>query len=132
MTDPDVPLNSRGTPRQRFDPLRDGPRPENDDFAADMAELERQAENGLDPATGGLISAVQRQIAALGLSASWEGQSAVALAEKVAESTGSAAAACAHELRMLMNQIATSKPAAESKDATEDVLSRRRERKAGA
>jgi hypothetical protein len=125
MTDPDVPLNSRGTPRQRFDPLRDAPR-------SDSAELDEGPAFFEPDGVTDLIQAVRRQVAALGLSASPEGQSAILAAEKAVESTGSAAAACLHELRMTMNEIRSSKPAGEAQDPTEDVLGRRRERKAGA
>jgi len=80
-----------------------------------------------------LIRAVRRQIAALGLSASVEGQIAITAAEKAALAGGSAAAACLHELRMAMTAIQAANPVAEAKDPTEDVLARKRhERKAGA
>lgn len=80
-------------------------------------------------ASEALISAVRRQIEALGLSASVEGNAAIVAAEKAADATGSAAAACLHELRMAMNEIRTSKPAETTGDPTEDVLSRRRKAK---
>lgn len=129
MTDPDVPLNSRGTPRQRFDPLRDA-RPE---FAGvdDLDEILRRRDEVAASLVEGLTDTVRREVEALGLSASVEGQAAICAAEGAAESSGSARAACLHQLRLTMAAIQAGKPAA-AKDATEDVLSRRRERKAGA
>jgi hypothetical protein len=134
-----VPLNSRGTPRTRFDPLRDGPRsnsaelnPEDDAFLFDHGPMAEDAERGGTELAADLISAVRRQIAALGLTESAEGQSAIMAAEKATESTGSAAAACLHELRMTMDAIRASKPPGQTKDATEDVLERMRQRRAGA
>lgn len=141
-TDPDVPLTARGVPRTRFDPLRDAPRAEN----ANLTDRERfLLENGLTDADFAendvpeaqkrvldVVSAVRRQIIALGLAETPEGAMAVAAAEKAEEATGSAAAACLHELRMIMDSIRTSKPVAKAADATEDVLARRRDRKAGA
>lgn len=79
-----------------------------------------------------LILAVRRQIVALGLIGTPEGAMAVTAAGKAEEATGSAAAACLHELRMIMDAIRAAKPVEKAGDATEDVLSRRRERKAGA
>ncbi len=141
MTDFDEnpPLTARGVPRTRFDPLRDGPRASKadsggvelefgdlDDENPDFARIEQL------PATEALISAVRRQIAALGLSGSVEGAAAIVAAEKAADATGSAAAACLHELRMAMNEIRASKPAETTGDPTEDVLSRQRRKRAGA
>lgn len=138
MTSPDTPLNRRGTPRTRFDPLRDAPRAENAELSAQDAFL---LENGLSKAdldenpadfpVLSLIAAVRRQIIALGLAKTSEGAMAVTAAEKAEEATGSAAAACLHELRMIMDAIRAAKPVEKAGDATEDVLSRRRERKGG-
>jgi hypothetical protein len=142
MTDPDEPLTTRGARRTRFDPLRDAPRTK----TAELSERERiLLENGLsedvseetwaengDKRVLSVVWAVRRQIIALGLADSPEGAMAVALAEKSEEAAGSAAAACLHELRMIMADIRTSKPAPEVKDATEDVLARQRKRRAGA
>lgn len=139
MTDSDVPLTTRGVRRTRFDPLRDAPRAENANLSPQEAFL---LENGLkngdfEPSEAekpvlDVISAVRRQIVALGLAESPEGAMAVALAEKAEDATGSAAAACLHELRMIMQAIQAGWPAEKVSDPTEDVLSRRRERKAGA
>ena len=142
MTDPDAPLTTRGEPRKRFNPLRDAPRAEN----AELSDRERFLlenelsdagfdENGPENAEKrvlSVVSAVRRQIIALGLAESPEGAMAVAAAEKAEDATGSAAAACLHELRMIMDSIRTSKPVAKAADATEDVLARRRDKKAGA
>lgn len=139
MSDDEVPLTTRGVPRTRFDPLRDAPRAEKPDPGGAGPEFEgiglEMTEFG--PVVGtsaseALISAVRRQISALGLSKTVEGAAAIVAAEKAADATGSAAAACLHELRMAMNEIRASKPAGEVKNATEDVLSRLRERKSGA
>ena len=128
----EAPLTTRGVPRTRFDPLRDAPWAKTADFQPEDAEI-RDFEPGVPfSASEALISAVRRQIAVLGLSGSVEGAAAVVAAEKAADATGSAAAACLHELRMAMNEIRSSKPTGEVKNPTEDVLSRRRERKAGA
>jgi hypothetical protein len=122
----DKPLNSRGTPRKRFDPLRDAPR-------ADSAENPDPEQIPVfDEGTADLVSTVRRQIAALGLSASVEGQSAICAAEGAVESMGAARAACLHQLRQIMDAINAAKPAGEVKDGTEDVLERMRKRKAGA
>jgi hypothetical protein len=125
-TDPDVPLNSRGTPRQRFDPLRDAPRAD----SAENPDFEQIPEFSGSP--DDLISAVRRQIAALGLSESVEGQAAICAAEGAMESTGAARAACLHQLLKAMDVIKAAKPSQGALDPTEDVLSRRRDRKAGA
>jgi hypothetical protein len=127
--DDETPLNSRGTPRTRFDPLRDAPRAKKADLAGvelEFGELgDEVPENDvLDP-----VSAVRRRIVELGLENSIEGAQALDLAAKAVDSVGSAAAACHHELRMLMDAIRTSKPAETSGDPTEDVLSRRRKAK---
>lgn len=146
MTDENAPLNRRGTPRTRFDPLRDAQGTPEERYEAkygdstpgevdeyeDLVKIRDDFAEGGFSAAEALISAVRRQIEALGLSASVEGNAAIVAAEKAADATGSAAASCLHELRMIMNDIRTSKPAAESKNATEDVLARKRERKAGA
>jgi hypothetical protein len=138
-TDPD---ETRGVPRKRFNPLRDAPRAEN----AELSDRERILlenelseadfdENGPENAEKrvlDVVSAVRRQIIALGLADTPEGAQAVDLAEKAAEAVGSAAAACHHQLRMTMDSIRTSKPVAKAADATEDVLARQRKRKAGA
>jgi hypothetical protein len=132
MPDDEVPLTTRGVPRTRFDPLRDAPKPPSDGSIGKLAELDdaigimEQVE--VQPPVD-LISVVRRQIRALGLLESVEGQAAIVAAEKAVDATGSAAAACLHELRMAMNEIRSSKPVGEVKNATEDVLSRRRERK---
>jgi hypothetical protein len=127
----EAPLTTRGVPRTRFDPLRDAPRSKTAEFGPEDAEIPEFEPGVPFSASEALISAVRRQIAALGLSESVEGSAAVLAAEKAADAVGSAAAACLHELRMAMNEIRTSKPVGEVRDATEDVLSRRRERKAG-
>ncbi len=138
-SDENPPLTTRGVPRTRFNPLRDAPSAKN----ADLAGLEANFGNLTDedvemtlgpeiPASEALISAVRRQIANLGLTDSVEGAAAIVAAEKAADATGSAAAACLHELRMAMNEIRASKPVETKSDPTEDVLGRRRERKAGA
>lgn len=134
--DDDAPLTTRGVRRTRFDPLRDAPRAQEADLddvgvvigEVDPETLDFRPEMGFS-ASGALISAVRRQIAALGLSASVEGNAAIVAAEKAAGATGSAAAACLHELRMAMNEIRTSRPAKTTGDPTEDVLSRRRKAK---
>jgi hypothetical protein len=143
MTDPDAPLTTRGVPRTRFDPLRDAPRAKTAELSdrdrillenglsEDVSE-EEWAENG-DTRVLSVVWAVRRQIIALGLAETPEGAMALALAEKSEEAVGSAAAACLHELRMVMADIRASRPVAEVKrDATEDVLARKRERRAGA
>ena len=130
--DDETPLTTRGVPRTRFDPLRDAPRAKSAEFEPEDAEIPDFEPGVPFSATEALISAVRRQIAALGLSGSVEGSAAIVAAEKAADATGSAAAACLHELRMAMNEIRSSKPVEKPGDATEDVLSRRRERKAGA
>ena len=139
MTDPDVPLTTRGVRRTRFDPLRDAPRAENANLTPQEAFL---LENGLSEADFGenpaekpvldVISAVRRQIIALGLAETPEGAMAVTAAEKAADATGSAAAACLHELRMIMQAIQAGRPAEKASDPTEDVLARQRARRAGA
>ncbi len=139
MSDENPPLTTRGVPRTRFNPLRDAPGSDSDSrWARELAEFENGPESDEDPlespisAAEALISAVRRQIANLGLTDSVEGAAAIVAAEKAADATGSAAAACLHELRMAMNEIRASKPPEKAADPTEDVLSRRRERKAGA
>lgn len=143
MTDENAPLNRRGAPRTRFDPLRDAQgTPEEryeakygDSTPGEVDEYEDLVKRRDDLAEGGfsaaeaLISAVRRQIEALGLSASVEGNAAIVAAEKAADATGSAAAACLRELRRAMNEIRASKPAETTGDPTEDVLSRKRKAK---
>jgi hypothetical protein len=139
MSDDETPLTTRGVPRTRFNPLRDAPGAEKPDLAGlelnfgDLSPEDEEMTLGAPiPASEALISAVRRQISALGLADTVEGAAAVVAAEKAADATGSAAAACLHELRMAMNEIRASRPPKEASDPTEDVLSRRRERKAGA
>ena len=101
MTD-EAPLTTRGKRRTRFDPLRDAPRAENADLSDRdriLLDLEREnadlAENGpvaAEKRVLDVVSAVRRQIVALGLAETPEGAMAVTLAEKSEEATGSAAA----------------------------------------
>jgi hypothetical protein len=138
MNDENPPLTTRGVRRTRFDPLRDAPRAENANLTPQEAFLlENGLENGdSEPSEAekpvlDVISAVRRQIIALGLAETPEGAMAVTAAEKAAEATGSAAAACLHELRMVMQAIQAGRPPEKAAtDPTEDVLARRRERKA--
>src|SRR5690349_14855308 len=141
MTDFDdkVPLTTRGVRRTRFDPLRDAVRAESANLSPQEAFLlENGLENGnFEPSEAekpvlDVISAVRRQIIALGLAETPEGAMAVTAAEKAAEATGSAAAACLHELRMVMQAIQAGRSSEQATDPTEDVLARRRERKTGA
>lgn len=132
MTDPDVPLTTRGVPRTRFDPLRDAPRAENANLSPEDTLLLEIGADDAEKRVLDVVSAVRRQIVALGLADTPEGAMAVTAAEKAADATGSAAAACLHELRMIMDAIRASKPVGEVKNPTEDVLSRRRERRTGA
>lgn len=128
----ETPLTTRGVPRTRFDPLRDAPRAKKADLAGVGLEFGDPESEGpdfpendvLDP-----VSAVRRRIVELGLENSIEGAQALDLAAKAVDSVGSAAAACHHELRMLMDAIRASKPAETTGDPTEDVLSRKRKAK---
>jgi hypothetical protein len=131
--DGDVPLTTRGVPRTRFNPLRDAPGAEKPVLGPNFPDFEPQ-EADFEPepaisAAEALILTVKRQISALGLTDTVEGAAAIVAAEKAADATGSAAAACLHELRMAMNEIRASKPGEAKGDPTEDVLSRRRERR---
>lgn len=128
MTDPDVPLTTRGVPRTRFDPLRDSnPLTDVPDepFGPNLPSRE-------DIGPVDLVKTVRQRIVDLAMLDTAEGAMAVTLAEKAMGAEGSAAAACLHELRMLMDSIRASRPAGEVKNPTEDVLGRRRERRTGA
>jgi hypothetical protein len=144
--DPDEPLTTRGVRRTRFDPLRDAPKTAEERYEAkygdstpgevdeyeDLVKMRDELPGSRISAAEALISAVRRHVASLGLSESVEGAAAVVAAEKAADASGSAAASCLHELRMAMKEISAMKPAKPAADPTEDVLGRRRERKAGA
>lgn len=123
---PERPMNRRGAPKTRFNPLRDEIPAENvneDDFLTDFDESEGGGAF-FDPTT--LISAVRAQITTLGLLDSVEGTMALTAAGKAVEANGSAAAACLHELRMIMDAIKAGRAPESTGDATEDVLGRRR------
>ena len=120
----DRPTNRRGTPITRFNPLRDSvPSPVSDEMFDEALGIMEQVE--VTPPYD-LIKSVQRRIVDLGLQDSPEGAMAVTLAEKAVESSGSAAAACLHELRMIMDAIRAANPAGSVSDPTEDILGRRR------
>jgi hypothetical protein len=156
--DDEAPLTTRGVPRTRFDPLRDaakakaaepivvegvndrGEGPFDPDEVSDAISAvvgqNRGFESDFGPGSGisateALISAVRSQITALGLTETVEGNHAIVAAEKAADASGSAAAACLSELRQVMKEIRAQKPSKAAADPTEDVLSRRRERKVG-
>ena len=120
---PDRPMNSRGTPITRFNPLRDAPGAEND-VPDSFGWSDAGEDASFDPRA--LISAVRREIVALGSLDTANGAMALAAAEKASEANGSAAAACLHELRMIMTEIKAGRAPENVGDSTEDVLSRKR------